>query len=84
MQAGAYLFPMDPRLRGVTQQEALPMHGGKSVDPYDRIDAEQGVFWPCPSDEHAGTPRPFAERFATPSGRARFHPVRHQPPAEDA
>jgi assimilatory nitrate reductase catalytic subunit len=50
---------------------------------YERIDAERGVFWPCPSAEHAGTPRPFAERFATPSGRARFHPVRHQPPAEE-
>jgi assimilatory nitrate reductase catalytic subunit len=50
---------------------------------YERIDAEQGVFWPCPSEDHPGTPRPFAERFATPDRRARFHPVRHQPPAEE-
>jgi assimilatory nitrate reductase catalytic subunit len=50
---------------------------------YERIDAEQGVFWPCPSEDHPGTPRIFAERFATPSGRARFHPVRHQAPAEE-
>ena len=32
---------------------------------------------------HPGTPRLFADRFPTPSGRARFHAVAHQPPAED-
>jgi assimilatory nitrate reductase catalytic subunit len=49
---------------------------------YEKIEAQQGVFWPCPSLEHEGTPRLFAERFATPNGRARFHPVRHESPAE--
>ncbi|GAC1658296.1 MAG: molybdopterin oxidoreductase family protein [Gemmatimonadaceae bacterium] len=49
---------------------------------YERITAEQGVFWPCPSEEHPGTPRLFVDRFATASGRALFHPVHHQPPAE--
>ena len=44
---------------------------------YDRIDAEQGVFWPCPSTDHPGTPRLFTERFATPDGRARFLRVEH-------
>jgi assimilatory nitrate reductase catalytic subunit len=50
---------------------------------YDRIEAQQGVFWPCPTEEHEGTPRIFAERFATPTGRARFHAVRHEAPAEE-
>jgi assimilatory nitrate reductase catalytic subunit len=50
---------------------------------YERIEAEDGVFWPCPAVDHPGTPRLFAERFPTPSGRARFHAVRHQMPAED-
>jgi assimilatory nitrate reductase catalytic subunit len=50
---------------------------------YERIDAEDGVFWPCPAVNHPGTPRLFADRFPTPSGRARFHAVRHQMPAED-
>ena len=27
---------------------------------------EKGVFWPCPADDHPGTPRMFAERFADP------------------
>jgi len=50
---------------------------------YERIEAEGGVFWPCPSADHPGTSRLFADTFPTPSGRARFHAVRHQPPAED-
>jgi assimilatory nitrate reductase catalytic subunit len=49
---------------------------------YARIKAEQGVFWPCPSAEHPGTPRLFQERFYTSTGKARFHPVYHQPAAE--
>jgi len=40
-----------------------------------RIDREHGVFWPCPSTTKAGTPRLFADRFHTPSGRARFHRI---------
>jgi assimilatory nitrate reductase catalytic subunit len=44
---------------------------------YRRIDDEQGVFWPCPDDRHPGTPRLFADRFATPDGRARFLRVEH-------
>jgi assimilatory nitrate reductase catalytic subunit len=50
---------------------------------YDRIDAETGVFWPCPDVAHPGTPRLFTDRFPTGSGRARFHAVSHQLPAED-
>lgn len=49
---------------------------------YDRIVDEQGIFWPCPDEDHPGTPRLFADRFATPDGRARFHPVQHRDPAE--
>lgn len=47
-----------------------------------RIREQQGVFWPCPSEDHPGTPRLFGERFAFPDGRARFHVVRHRPAAE--
>ena len=49
---------------------------------YRRIDDEQGVFWPCPDEGHPGTPRLFAERFATPDGRARFVRVEHVDAAE--
>jgi len=50
---------------------------------YERIAAEDGVFWPCPADDHPGTPRMFLDRFATPDGRARFVPVEHRPVAEE-
>lgn len=50
---------------------------------YEKIKAQQGVFWPCPSEDHPGTPRLFSDRFPTASGRARFHPIRHQSPAEE-
>jgi assimilatory nitrate reductase catalytic subunit len=49
---------------------------------YEKIRRAQGVFWPCPSPDHPGTPRLFADRFAHPSGRARFHPVAYRPAAE--
>ena len=47
---------------------------------YEKIRA--GVFWPCPSLDHPGTPRLFQERFPTSTGKARFHAIRHQQPAE--
>ncbi|MFJ3199016.1 molybdopterin oxidoreductase family protein [Streptomyces sp. NPDC086989] len=49
---------------------------------YARIEAEQGVFWPCPQESHPGTPRLFLDRFATEDGRARFVPVSHRDAAE--
>ena len=49
---------------------------------YEKIRMNQGIFWPCPTEDHAGTPRLFSEKFATPDGRAKFHPVRHLAPAE--
>jgi assimilatory nitrate reductase catalytic subunit len=50
---------------------------------YERIAKEEGVFWPCPSEDHPGTPRLFFDRFATPDGRARFQAVEHRPSAEE-
>src|SRR5688500_9988767 len=44
---------------------------------YRRIDDEQGVFWPCPDENHPGTRHLFTDRFATPDGRARFLRVEH-------
>ena len=50
---------------------------------WERIEAEDGVFWPCPSDSHPGTPRMFTDRFATDDGRARFVAVKDRPVAEE-
>jgi assimilatory nitrate reductase catalytic subunit len=51
---------------------------------YARLEAGDGVFWPCPALDHAGTPRLFAESFPTENGRARFHAVSHRSIAESA
>ncbi|HZE99879.1 MAG TPA: molybdopterin oxidoreductase family protein [Planctomycetota bacterium] len=51
---------------------------------YNRIDRENGVFWPCPEFDHPGTPRLYeGGRFYHPDGKARFHAVEYRPPAED-
>ena len=45
--------------------------------------AEGPIAWPCPSRDHRGSPRRYEDgRFPTPSGRARFHAVDFEPPAE--
>jgi len=51
---------------------------------YARLADSDGVFWPCPSVDHAGTPRLFSDSFPTESGRARFHAVSHRSIAEEA
>ena len=51
---------------------------------YEKIERNLGVFWPCPSADHPGTPRLFeGGRFAHPDGRARFHPIDYRPPADE-
>jgi assimilatory nitrate reductase catalytic subunit len=50
---------------------------------YERVEADYGVFWPCPSIGHPGTERLFIDSFPTPSHRARFHPVSHRTIGED-
>ncbi|HEX5474797.1 MAG TPA: molybdopterin oxidoreductase family protein [Vicinamibacterales bacterium] len=51
---------------------------------YERIDNEFGVFWPCPSDGHPGTPRLYeGGRFAHDDGRAHFQAVDWRPAAEE-
>lgn len=50
-------------------------YGGIS---WERIERENGVFWPCPTDDHPGTPRLFEEKFYHPDGRAKFHAIEYK------
>jgi assimilatory nitrate reductase catalytic subunit len=50
---------------------------------YERLAREDGIFWPCPGPGHPGTPRLFGHCFPTLDGKARFHPVKYNPPAEE-
>src|SRR6185369_5750827 len=50
---------------------------------YKKIEDNMGVFWPCPSEDHPGTPRLWEDRkFKTPDGRAHFHGVPYRDPGE--
>lgn len=61
---------------------------------YEKIEQQKGVFWPCPSLDHPGTPRLFERGswnpvakgngpFYFPDGKARFNVATYTPPAED-
>jgi assimilatory nitrate reductase catalytic subunit len=49
---------------------------------YRRLDAESGVFWPCPGEGHPGTPRLFTGGFGHPDGKAHMGALGYRPPAE--
>jgi assimilatory nitrate reductase catalytic subunit len=62
---------------------------------YEKIERQMGVFWPCPDDDHPGTPRLFepgsdnpvangAGRFYFADGKARFNVADYRPPVDDA
>jgi assimilatory nitrate reductase catalytic subunit len=75
-------FSNDPRT--VFEELRAASRGGVadySGISYERIDAEDGVFWPCPSGS-VGEARLFAERFNTADGRAVFKRVDFREPAE--
>ncbi|CAG0945389.1 partial assimilatory nitrate reductase catalytic subunit, partial [Anaerolineae bacterium] len=61
---------------------------------YEKVEKQIGVFWPCPSNDHFGTPRLFepgswnpvakgAGPFYFPDGKARFNVAKYTPPTED-
>jgi formate dehydrogenase alpha subunit len=41
-----------------------------------------GLQWPCPSQDHPGTPILHTEQFLTSDGKGRFVPLEYKPPAE--
>lgn len=51
---------------------------------YQRVVDEMGVFWPCPTEGHPGTPRLFEDlKFYTADKKAHFNAVTYRPPAEE-
>lgn len=50
---------------------------------YQKIEENMGIFWPCPSLDHPGTPRLWEDRkFCTPDGKAHFNPAPYRPQSE--
>ncbi|MBV9507075.1 MAG: molybdopterin oxidoreductase family protein [Acidobacteriia bacterium] len=76
-----------PTRAGEVFEELRRASAGGAADysgiTYDRIARENGIFWPCPGEDHPGTPRLFLDRFATPDGHAQFHPVEYRSAAEE-
>jgi predicted molibdopterin-dependent oxidoreductase YjgC len=58
-----------------------PMHRGMR---YDRIEAMGGIQWPCPDEEHPGSPLLHERLWSEPRGGAAapFSVVEHRPPYE--
>ncbi|MHB1535811.1 MAG: molybdopterin-dependent oxidoreductase, partial [Acidimicrobiales bacterium] len=79
---GGFEFPSTEAVFGELRQVSAGGRADYSGITYQRLDTEPGVFWPCPSEGHPGTPRLFCDRFAHPDGRARMVPVHWRPPAE--
>ena len=83
MGRGQYFQFNSPR--EIFDELRIASKGGKadySGITYEKIDRQNGVFWPCPSDESEGTPRLFEEKFAHPDGKAKFHPIEYKGAAE--
>jgi len=59
-----------------------PWHRGMS---YARLEALNGLQWPCPSDDHPGSPLLHDRLWADPVGgpRAPFMPVEFEPPVDE-
>lgn len=51
---------------------------------WERLRDNGGVFWPCPTEDHPGTPMLHTRAFGHPDGRARFARVDPSPPPEPA
>lgn len=50
---------------------------------YEKIEKNMGVFWPCPTLDHPGTPRLWEDyKFKTPDGKAHFNPAPYKHPSE--
>jgi assimilatory nitrate reductase catalytic subunit len=82
--------------RAILEELRIASRGGiadYSGITYEKLERHYGVFWPCPSDDHPGTPRLFepgswnpvakgAGPFYFLDGKARFNVANYAPPAE--
>lgn len=51
---------------------------------WDKIDKQDGVFWPCKDTEDKGTPHMFLDKkFYHPDGKAKICALPYRPPAEE-
>jgi formate dehydrogenase (coenzyme F420) alpha subunit len=58
-----------PNMRGVT---------------YEKMEKPESVHWPCPTEDHPGTPILHCEKFACADGLGHFFGIGYRPPVEVA
>ncbi|MFH1328708.1 MAG: formate dehydrogenase subunit alpha [Candidatus Bathyarchaeota archaeon] len=49
---------------------------------YERLSRLSGINWPCPSEDHDGTPILYTSKFATSDGKGVFNKTEFKPPVE--
>jgi assimilatory nitrate reductase catalytic subunit len=73
--------------REVAEEFRLATKGG-NADYYgatwEKIEKQNGVFWPCKDDSDTGTPHMFLDKkFYHPDGKAKICALPYRPPAEE-
>ena len=61
-------------------RNVTPSYAGISPDRVQTTPG--GIHWPCPSEDHPGTPILYVNGFSKPDGRGVMKPVEHVIPAE--
>ena len=72
-------YPMNYESPEEIMKEISSLTPSYSGITYERIEKE-GIHWPCPSQDHPGTPILHREKFA--SGKGTFNAIEYIPPAE--
>jgi assimilatory nitrate reductase catalytic subunit len=72
--------------RAIFDELRVASKGGKADYygmSYEKIERQNGVMWPCPTEESTGTPRMFeGKKFYHPDGKAKFHAIEYKGPNE--
>ncbi|MBN6885166.1 assimilatory nitrate reductase catalytic subunit [Cytobacillus horneckiae] len=73
--------------KAVAEEFRLASKGGNADyfgATWDKIDRQDGVFWPCKDENDQGTPHMFLDKkFYHPDGRAKICALPYRPPAEE-
>ncbi len=60
-------------------RQCTPQYAGMT---YARLEKPEALHWPCPTEEHPGTPILHTAKFSAPDGLGTFVGVEWKPPAE--
>jgi formate dehydrogenase alpha subunit len=75
---GCENFPESNELLFAEMTSLTPHYGGMT---YERLQADCGLRWPCPTTDHPGTPILHIGQFVR--GKGLLSPLKYRPPAEE-